>query len=64
MLPSALPLTAALGALVRSPLPSDHTTLELTFLLHLGTWDWTGLTVTGGKAGKIYNYAGIKSGKY
>ncbi|KAF8596697.1 endo-polygalacturonase PG2 [Ceratobasidium sp. AG-I] len=29
-----------------------------------GTWDWTGLTVTGGKAGKIYNYKGIKTGKY
>ncbi|KAF8600039.1 hypothetical protein BDV93DRAFT_546613 [Ceratobasidium sp. AG-I] len=29
-----------------------------------GTWDWTGLTVTGGKASKIYNYKGIKSGKY
>ncbi|KAF8600031.1 pectin lyase-like protein [Ceratobasidium sp. AG-I] len=29
-----------------------------------GTWDWTGLTVTGGKAGKIYNFKGIKTGKY
>ncbi|CAE7230868.1 unnamed protein product [Rhizoctonia solani] len=29
-----------------------------------GTWDWSGLTVTGGKAGKVYNYKGIKAGTY
>ncbi|KAH7333872.1 endo-polygalacturonase PG2 [Rhizoctonia solani] len=29
-----------------------------------GTWDWSGLKVTGGKAGKIYNYKNIKAGSY
>ncbi|CAE6476171.1 unnamed protein product [Rhizoctonia solani] len=29
-----------------------------------GTWDWSGLKVTGGKAGKVYNYKGIKAGSY
>ncbi|CAE6468738.1 unnamed protein product [Rhizoctonia solani] len=29
-----------------------------------GTWDWSGLKVTGGQAGKIYNYKNIKAGSY
>ncbi|KAG8743870.1 hypothetical protein FRC11_013701 [Ceratobasidium sp. 423] len=29
-----------------------------------GTWDWSGLKVTGGKAGKVYNYKNIKAGSY
>ncbi|CCO28769.1 polygalacturonase [Rhizoctonia solani AG-1 IB] len=29
-----------------------------------GTWDWSGLKVTGGKAGKMYNYKNIKAGTY
>ncbi|CAE6441762.1 unnamed protein product [Rhizoctonia solani] len=29
-----------------------------------GIWDWSGLKVTGGKAGKVYNYKGIKAGSY
>ncbi|KDN42234.1 hypothetical protein RSAG8_06901, partial [Rhizoctonia solani AG-8 WAC10335] len=29
-----------------------------------GTWDWSGLKVTGGKAGKMYNYKNIKAGSY
>ena len=26
-----------------------------------GTWDWSALSVTGGKAGKITNFSGIKN---
>ncbi|KAB5591743.1 Polygalacturonase [Ceratobasidium theobromae] len=29
-----------------------------------GKWDWSGLKVTGGKAGKVYNYKNIKAGSY
>ncbi|QRW22837.1 polygalacturonase [Rhizoctonia solani] len=29
-----------------------------------GSWDWSGLKVTGGKAGKVYNYKNIKAGSY
>nr|ABH12113.1 endo-polygalacturonase [Thanatephorus cucumeris] len=29
-----------------------------------GTWDWSGLKVTGGNAGKVYNYKNIKAGTY
>ncbi|KAF8752792.1 hypothetical protein RHS01_07227 [Rhizoctonia solani] len=29
-----------------------------------GNWDWSKLKVTGGKAGKMYNYKNIKSGSY
>ncbi|KAB5588849.1 Endo-polygalacturonase PG1 [Ceratobasidium theobromae] len=29
-----------------------------------GNWDWSGLTVTGGKAEKVYNYKNIKAGSY
>ncbi|GAB1522043.1 hypothetical protein RhiTH_005147 [Rhizoctonia solani] len=29
-----------------------------------GTWDWSGLKVTGGTAGKIDNYKNIKAGSY
>ncbi|CCO28778.1 polygalacturonase [Rhizoctonia solani AG-1 IB] len=29
-----------------------------------GSWDWSKLKVTGGKAGKMYNYKNIKSGSY
>ncbi|CAE6421327.1 unnamed protein product [Rhizoctonia solani] len=29
-----------------------------------GTWDWSGLKVTGGKAGTVYNYKNIKAGSY